>query len=175
MVVIGSLRATSINRRLAQELIMRSPADIVMELFDRVGELPLYNEDLDHDNPAESVTSLRAAATRADALLVVTPEYNGTIPGGLKNVIDWLSRPYGRSPMRDKPAAVVGVSLGQYGGKWAHDDTRKSLSIAGPRVVDTVAVSIPVKSLNVTTPADHPTLMADLVQVLDDLAAAIGD
>jgi NAD(P)H-dependent FMN reductase len=121
---------------------------------------------------AGSIAELRAAATLADAVLVVTPEYNGTIPGGLKNVIDWLSRPYGRSPVKDKPAAVIGASLGQYGGTWSHDDTRKSLSIAGLRVIDTVQVSVPTKSLNGKDPADHPPLMADLLRVLSDLSAA---
>lgn len=173
MVLIGSLRAASVNRRLAEALIAQAPPDVTMRPFDRIAELPFYNEDLDHDEVAEAVVGLRAMATQADGLLVVTPEYNGTIPGGLKNVIDWLSRPYGRSPLKGKPAAVVGTSLGQYGGVWAHDDTRKALGIAGPRIIDTLHVSIPAKSLQ-DKPFDVPSaLLADLKQVLDDLSSAI--
>jgi NAD(P)H-dependent FMN reductase len=172
MVLVGSLRKASINRELALAVVARGPAGVVMEPFERIDELPWYNEDLDDDNVAGSVVELRAAAMDADALLVVTPEYNGTIPGGLKNVIDWLSRPYGRSPMKGKPAAVIGTSLGQYGGTWSHDDTRKSLTIAGLRVIETLHVSVPAKSLDGKSPADHPTLMADVMQVLNDLSSA---
>ena len=76
-------------------------------------------------------------------VLVVTPEYNGTIPAVLKNAIDWLSRPYGAGALNGKPLAVIGSALGQYGGVWAHDDTRKSFGIAGARVIEDITVSVP--------------------------------
>ena len=79
-----------------------------------------------------AVTALRAAAADADAALVVTPEYNGSYPAVIKNAIDWLSRPFGDGALKGKPLAVIGGSFGQYGGVWAHDDTRKSFGIAGP-------------------------------------------
>ena len=89
------------------------------------------------------MAALRAAAADADAALVVTPEYNGSIPAVLKNAIDWLSRPWGNGALKDKPLAVIGAALGQYGGVWAHDETRKSFGIAGPRVVESIELSLP--------------------------------
>ena len=136
LVLLGSLRAASVNRQLAELAVENAPDGVSLQLFDRLGELPFYNEDIDNEDVAESVTALREAAADADAALVVTPEYNGSIPGVLKNAIDWLSRPYGDSALKDKPLAVVGAALGQYGGVWAHDETRKSFGIAGPRVVE---------------------------------------
>ena len=116
LVLLGSLRAASVNRQLAELAVENAPDGVSLQLFDRLGELPFYNEDIDNEDVAESVTALREAAADADAALVVTPEYNGSIPGVLKNAIDWLSRPYGDSALKDKPLAVVGAALGQYGG-----------------------------------------------------------
>ncbi|HET7667055.1 MAG TPA: NADPH-dependent FMN reductase, partial [Mycobacterium sp.] len=94
LVLIGSLRAASINRQLAELAVESAPEGVHLQLFDRLGELPFYNEDLNTDNVPEPVATLRATAAEADAALVVTPEYNGSIPGVLKNAIDWLSRPF---------------------------------------------------------------------------------
>ena len=91
------------------------------------------------------MAALRAAAADADAALVVTPEYNGSIPAVIKNAIDWLSRPFGNGALKDKPLAVIGGSMGQYGGVWAHDETRKSFGIAGPRVVEAIKLSVPFR------------------------------
>ncbi|PRC47530.1 FMN reductase, partial [Mycobacterium sp. ITM-2017-0098] len=148
LVLVGSLRAASVNRQLAELAIETAPAGVTLEWFDRLGELPFYNEDIDTDDVAEPVAALREAAARADAALVVTPEYNGSIPAVLKNAIDWLSRPYGNGALKGKPFAVVGAALGQYGGVWAHDETRKSFGIAGARVVKDLDLSIPTKSLD---------------------------
>ena len=136
LVLVGSLRAASVNRELAELAVESAPDGVSLQLFERLGELPFYNEDIDNENVVESVVALREAAGAADAALVVTPEYNGSIPGVLKNAIDWLSRPFGNSALKGKPMAVVGAALGQYGGVWAHDETRKSFGIAGPRVVE---------------------------------------
>ena len=143
LVLLGSLRAASINRQLAELAIENAPDGVSLRLFDRLGELPFYNEDIDNEGVAEPVVALRRAAGEADAALVVTPEYNGSIPGVLKNAIDWLSRPFGDSALKGKPMAVVGASLGRYGGVWAHDETRKSFAIAGPRVVEDLKLSVP--------------------------------
>src|SRR3954470_1091824 len=131
LVLLGSLRAASINRQLAEFAVESAPDGASLQLFDRLGELPFYNEDIDNDEVAEPVRALREAAAAAEAALVVTPEYNGSIPGVLKNAIDWLSRPFGNSALKDKPLAVIGSAMGQYGGVWAHDETRKSFGIAG--------------------------------------------
>src|SRR5246127_1893318 len=117
LTLVGSLRAASINRQIAELAADVAPDGVTVRIFDRLGELPFYNEDIDNetDVPA-SVTALRAAAAEADATLVVTPEYNGSIPAVIKNAIDWLSRPFGDSALKDKPLAVIGGSYGQYGG-----------------------------------------------------------
>ena len=128
LTLVGSLRAASVNHQIAALAAVTAPAPITVTLYrglgGGLGELPLYNEDI--DTPAEepaSVSTLRGAVAQADAILAVTPEYNGSIPGALKNAIDWLSRPYRRNALSAKPLAVIGAAMGQYGGVWAHDET----------------------------------------------------
>ena len=131
LALVGSLRAASINRQLAELAAETAPDGVTVTVFDGLGDLPFYNEDIDNEDVPASVVALREAAADADAALVVTPEYNGSIPGVLKNAIDWLSRPFGNGALKGKPAAVVGGSFGRYGGVWAHDETRKSFGIGG--------------------------------------------
>lgn len=173
LVLVGSLRAASVNRQLAELAVESAPAGVTLEWFDRLGELPFYNEDMDTDDVAEPVAALREAAARAGAALVITPEYNGSIPGVLKNAIDWLSRPYGNGALKGKPIAVVGAALGQYGGVWAHDETRKSFGIAGPRVVEDLELSIPT-TLDGKHPREHDETAAGLRDIVGKLAAEIG-
>lgn len=178
LVLVGSLRAASINRQLAEVAVESAPAGVALRIFDRLGELPFYNEDIDGDSDdgrvAESVQALRLAGAEADAALVVTPEYNGSIPGVLKNAIDWLSRPFGNGALKGKPAAVIGTSMGQYGGVWAHDETRKSFGIAGPRIIEDLTLSVPAKVFD----GKHPRENADVVQQVRDalgkLVAEVG-
>lgn len=174
LVLVGSLRAASVNRQLAELAIESAPDGVQVKLFDRLGELPFYNEDIDTDEVAEPVTALRQAAADADAALVVTPEYNGSIPGVLKNAIDWLSRPFGNSALKDKPLAVVGAALGRYGGVWAHDETRKSFGIAGPRVVEELKLSVPASTLDGKHPRENAEVAANLRDVVGKLAAEVG-
>jgi NAD(P)H-dependent FMN reductase len=173
LVLLGSLRAGSINRQLAELAIESAPDGVSLELFARLGELPFYNEDIDNDDVPASVVALRSAAADADAALVVTPEYNGSIPGVLKNAIDWLSRPFGNSALKDKPMAVVGAAHGQYGGVWAHDETRKSFGIAGPRVVEDLKLSVPAKSLDGKHPRENVEVAANLRDIVGKLAAEV--
>ena len=100
LVLLGSLRAASVNRQLAELAAESAPAGVSLVPFDRLGELPFYNEDIDGDDVPEPVQAFRHAAAEADAALVVTPEYNGSIPGVLKNAIDWLSRPLGNGALK---------------------------------------------------------------------------
>ncbi|MHC9296377.1 NADPH-dependent FMN reductase [Mycobacterium sp. LTG2003] len=174
LVLVGSLRAASINRQLAGLAVETAPDGVDLRVFDRLAELPFYNEDIDTQDVAEPVAALREAAAGADAALVVTPEYNGTIPAVLKNAIDWLSRPYGSGALKDKPVAVIGAALGQYGGVWAHDETRKSLSIAGPRVVEDLKLSIPAKVFDGKHPRENAEVVANLRDVVGKLAAEVG-
>lgn len=174
LVLVGSLRAASVNRQLAELAIESAPEGVTFEWFDRLGELPHYNEDIDNDDVPDVVVALRETAARADAALVVTPEYNGSMPGVLKNAIDWLSRPYGEGALKGKPLAVVGASLGQYGGVWAHDETRKSFGIAGPRVVEGLDLSVPTNSLDGKHPRENTEVAARLRDIVGKLAAEIG-
>lgn len=174
LVLVGSLRAASVNRQLAELAIESAPDGVSLQLFDRLGELPFYNEDLDNDEVAEAVTALRQAAAVADAALVVTPEYNGSIPGVLKNAIDWLSRPYGSGALNGKPVAVVGAALGQYGGVWAHDETRKSFGIAGTRVVEDLKLSVQAKVFDGKHPRENAEVAATLRDIVGKLAAEVG-
>jgi NAD(P)H-dependent FMN reductase len=174
LVLLGSLRAASVNRQLAELAGESAPAGVTVALFDSLGELPFYNEDIDNDDVVEPVKALRQAAAEADAALVVTPEYNGSIPGVLKNAIDWLSRPFGNGALKGKPMAVVGTSLGQYGGVWAHDETRKSFGIAGPRVVEDLKLSVPGKVLDGKHPRENAEVAAAIADVVGKLAAEVG-
>jgi NAD(P)H-dependent FMN reductase len=173
LVLLGSLRGASVNRQLAELAIETAPDGVSLQLFDRLGELPFYNEDFDNDDVAEPVVALRDAAAEADAALVVTPEYNGSIPGVLKNAIDWLSRPFGNSALKNKPLAVVGASRGQYGGVWAHDEARKSFGIAGPRIVEDLKLSVPTKSLDGRHPRENAVLAENLRNLVGKLAAEV--
>ena len=174
LVLVGSLRAASINRQLAELAIESAPEGVRLELFDRIGELPFYNEDIDNADVAEPVVALRQAAADADAALVVTPEYNGSIPGVLKNAIDWLSRPFGDSALKDKPLAVVGAALGRYGGVWAHDETRKSFGVAGPRVVEDLKLSVQTTAFDGRHPRENAEVAQTLRDIVGKLAAEVG-
>jgi len=123
--------------------------------------------------PGSRVTALRAAAAEADATLVVTPEYNGSIPAVIKNAIDWLSRPFGDSALKGKPLAVIGGAYGQYGGVWAHDETRKSFGIAGPRVVESIKLSVPFATLNGQHPREHAEVAANVRDAVGKLVAEV--
>lgn len=173
LALVGSLRAASLNRQLADVAVEAAPEGVTVEVFDRLGELPFYNEDLDNDSVADAVVALRAAAGGAAAVLAVTPEYNGTIPAVLKNAIDWLSRPYGTGAVVGKPLAVIGTALGQYGGVWAHDETRKSFGIAGADVVD-VKLSLPASAFDGKHPRESADVVEGIREVVGKLAAEVG-
>ncbi len=180
LALVGSLRAASINRQIAELAAAVAPEGVTVTVFEGLGELPFYNEEIDDavnaevQHAAAPVAALRAAAADADAALVVTPEYNGSIPAVVKNAIDWLSRPFGNGALKDKPLAVIGGSMGQYGGVWAHDETRKSFGIAGARVVDAIKLSVPFRTLDGKAPADDAELSANVRDVVGKLASEVG-
>ncbi|MDY6997018.1 MAG: NADPH-dependent FMN reductase [Actinomycetota bacterium] len=173
LVLVGSLRAASVNRQLAELAVGAAPEGVSLELFDRLGEVPFYNEDIDNDTAPEPVVALREAAARADAALVVTPEYNGTVPGVLKNAVDWLSRPFGAGALGGKPLAVVGAAQGRYGGVWAHDDARKSFGIAGARVVEELHLSLPTAVFDGRHPRENAEVGARLRGIVDELVGQV--
>lgn len=131
----GSLRRNSHNTRLLLGTSGLLPGGTELELFDQLSSVPPYNEDEEHTAPP-SVIALKQAIADADAVLVATPEYNGSIPGVLKNALDWVSAPVAESPLKGKPAAVIGSSTGLFGAVWAQADARKVLTTIGARVVD---------------------------------------
>ena len=136
LAVAGSLRPDSYNRKLLLAAAALLPADVELELYDGLRAVPPYDEDDDVEPAPAAVARLRAAIAGADAILFATPEYNGSVPGQLKNAIDWASRPRATTVLQNKPVAVVGASTGAFGAVWAQAELRKVLATAGARVVD---------------------------------------
>ncbi|WP_122817044.1 NADPH-dependent FMN reductase [Nocardioides pantholopis] len=153
-VLLGSLRADSVNRRIAERLAAEAPEGVSVEILDGLDQLPFYNEELDADEVPAAAASLRARVAGADRVLIVTPEYNGTMPAVLNNAIDWLSRPYGAGALTAKPVAVIGTTPTPYGGRWAHADAARSANIAGAVVLEDVTVSQPGVEVDVLADAE---------------------
>ena len=174
LTLVGSLRAASINRQLAELAAESAPDGVTLTIYEGLDELPFYNEDIDTPTPPPAVAALRAAAADADAALIVTPENNATIPAVLKNALDWLSRPWGASDLKDKPVAVIGTAAGRYGGAWAHDETRKSLGIVGPQVVESIKLSVSIGTFDGKHPREHADTVAAVREVVGQLAAEVG-
>jgi chromate reductase, NAD(P)H dehydrogenase (quinone) len=128
---VGSLSSTSINRILSRALIRLAPDDLEFTEIP-IGNLPLYSPDYDSDYPPEA-RALKASIAEVDALLFVTPEYNRSIPGALKNAIDWASRPWGANSFNHVPAAVIGASIGQIGTAMGQQSLRGVLSFCNAR------------------------------------------
>ncbi len=128
--ISGSLRSDSYNTALLRN------APVELELWDGLRSIPPYDEDDDIEPAPPTVAQMRAAVDGADAILIATPEYNASVPGQLKNAIDWLSRPRATSVLRNKPVAVVSASTGMFGAVWAQAELRKVLAAAGARVIE---------------------------------------
>jgi chromate reductase len=134
--ISGSARRDSHNTKLLRAAAEALPAGVGLVEWEGLTALPIFDEDLEAERP-EAVDSLIEAIASADAVLIATPEYNHSIPGGLKNALDWASRPYETNPLRNKPALVIGASTGLFGAVWAQAETRKVLATTGARVLDT--------------------------------------
>jgi NAD(P)H-dependent FMN reductase len=174
LILVGSLRSGSDNLRLAEAAVKLAPNDISVEIFDGLADVALYNEDIDRPGAVAAADRLRAEVQSADALLFVTPEYNGTMSAALKNAIDWISRPFGAGAISRKPVAVIGTSHGQYGGVWAHDDARKSARIAGANVLADLKLSVPAAHVRFAEvhPVDDDEIATAMPEILTSLAAA---
>lgn len=176
LILVGSLRQGSINARLAEVVLAHAPDSVRATTFDSLCEIPFYNEDIDNDVDRPNVADeLRAAASGADAILLVSPEYNGSMPAVLKNAVDWLSRPFGAAVISGRPAAVIGAAFGQDGGVWAHDEARRSLGVAGADVVEDATLSIggSVTRFADVHPGDDVDVVAAVKAVLSALTAAV--
>jgi chromate reductase len=138
LAISGSLRAASHNTALLLAAAELAPEGVEVELYQDLEALPPYNEDRDTEQPPAEVARLREAIDDADAVLFSTPEYNTTMPGQVKQVVDWASRPHGPgAALWGKPVAAIGASITDYGAMWAQDHLRRALGIAGARVLDT--------------------------------------
>ena len=175
LALVGSLRAGSHNRQLAEAAAKHAPEGVEVSIFEGLADIPFYNEDIDVEGSApEAAVALRTAIAQADGLLLFSPEYNGTIPAVLKNAIDWASRPMGTGALAGKPVAVAGTAYGQYGGVWAQDETRKAVGIAGGKVVEEAKLSIPSSVIRFAElhPADDAEVVEGLAAVFERIVQA---
>ncbi len=167
----GSLRTASFNTALLRAAAELTPDHVTVELYDGLDRLPHYNEDHDSETPSAEVARLRSEIAAADAVIIATPEFNGSMPGHLKSAVDWGSRPYGQaSSLWGKPVLVLGASVTDYGAVWAQDHLRRALGIAGARVLDGELALAKVQDRfdeqgNLTDPETR-TRLAELVDTL---------
>jgi chromate reductase len=176
LAISGSLRDSSYNTLLLRNAIELFGDDVVVEELDGLEDVPPYDEDDDGDRAPEAVRALRAAFAGADAVLISTPEYNSSVPGHLKNALDWVSRPLATNPLRNKPAVVIGASTGAFGAVWAQAELRKVLSAIGARVVEAeVAVGHAPTRFDEDGTLTDEDLREQLGEVVDALAAAVAE
>jgi chromate reductase len=167
--ISGSLRRESHNSRLLRAAARSLPPGAELEVYKDLALIPAFDEDRESDPPG-AVLRLRDEIAAADALLFSTPEYNASIPGALKNAVDWVSRPFPDNALRDQPAAVIGTSTGLFGAVWAQAELRKVLRHAGAFVLDE---EVPVPTADLAfTPADE-LVMPELGERLRDLLDAL--
>lgn len=165
--ISGSLRRDSHNTKLLRAAVALLPPGAELELWEGLKAVPPYDEDDDGGEPRPwALRSLDEAIRAADVVLFATPEYNHSVPGQLKNALDWVSRPLKTSPLRSKPVAVVGASTGLFGAVWAQAELRKVLSAIGARVVDR---ELPVGLADDAFAEDGRLADSDLELVLADL------
>jgi chromate reductase, NAD(P)H dehydrogenase (quinone) len=169
----GSLRRGSHNRRLLRAAGDALPPGAVLVEWEGLAGLPAFDEDLE-SHPPEPVQAFLDAIEDADALLIATPEYNASLPGALKNALDWASRPFPDNVLRDKPSAVVGASTGLFGAVWAQAEVRKVLKASGAHVLES---ELPVGLADVAFTEDgnlaDPELAARLADLVGDLVREV--
>jgi chromate reductase len=168
--ISGSLRSGSLNSALLRAAAERLPAGAELVEFERLREVPPYDEDVEAEGTPAVVEELRQAVRDAHAVLIATPEYNHSIPGQLKNALDWVSRPAGKSALNGKPAAVIGASTGMFGAVWAQAELRKVLGALGGRVVEG---ELPVGHAKEQLSGDHLELRPEQATQLDDILAEL--
>jgi chromate reductase, NAD(P)H dehydrogenase (quinone) len=168
--ISGSLRRDSHNGALLRAAVERLPAGAGLTVYERLGEIPPYDEDVELEGVPEPVTDLREAIRAADAVLIATPEYNHSVPGQLKNALDWVSRPAGQSALNGKPAAAIGASTGMFGAVWAQAELRKILGAMGGRVLE---VELPVGHAAELRHGERIELPPEQVEHLDEILSEL--
>jgi chromate reductase len=173
LAISGSLRRDSHNARLLRAAAELLPPGVELELYDGLKQVPPFDQD-DEASPAPEVHELRDAIESADAVLIATPEYNSSIPGVLKNALDWASRPKAEAALLNKPAGVIGASPSMFGAVWAQAELRKVLSASGARVLDAeLAVAAAHEAFNdddAPVDAELGEALSTVVEGLVDLA-----
>lgn len=172
LAISGSLRRDSHNTTLLRAAAELLPPPVELEFFDGLKAVEPYDEDDDQGAGPDGASHLRDAIESADAILIATPEYNSSLPGQLKNAIDWASRPLGTNALWGKPVAVVGASTGMFGAVWAQAEIRKALAASGARVIEK---DLPVGHADEAFTDDGRLADAELrerfVEMLDELIA----
>lgn len=172
--ISGSLRADSHNTRLLRAAAGLLPPGAEMIVYGELRAVPPYDADDDSEPAPAAVAELRAALAAADAVLVATPEYNSSVPGVLKNALDWASRPLATNALRNKPVAVIGASTGMFGAVWSQAECRKVLAAIGARVIDR---ELPVPTAHELLRDDctltQPDLETELRSILAELLAEV--
>ena len=172
--ISGSLRRDSHNTSLLRAAARALPPGVELELLDGLAAVPPYDEDADTEPGPAAVEHLRAQIEAADAVLIATPEYNASIPGVLKNAIDWASRPFPDNALRDRPVAVIGASTGLFGAVWAQAEARKVLRHAGAQVLDEeLPVGLAATAFTPEGELADPELRQRLVELLEALTREV--
>jgi chromate reductase len=165
--IAGSLREGSHNRMLLRAAAERLPPGADFVEWNGLAAIPAFNEDQETDPPV-AVRAFLAEIDAADALLIATPEYNASVPGALKNALDWASRPFPENVLRYKPCAVIGASTGLFGAVWAQAEVRKALKASGAHVLES---ELPVALADSAFTEDGALADDQLRARLDDLLA----
>ncbi|HEY7622205.1 MAG TPA: NADPH-dependent FMN reductase [Solirubrobacteraceae bacterium] len=173
LLISGSLRRASYNAALLRAAANVLPLGVAHTWLDGLAEVPPYSEDDDGERAPAAVERLRRTIAAADAVLIASPEYNGSLPGALKNAVDWASRPFPLNAWRDKPTAVIGASTGIFGAVWAQAQLRNALGLAGARVIEAeLAVGSAHDAFLPSGALRDPRLAADLRDVVAALVNA---
>lgn len=168
--ISGSLRQGSLNSALLQAAAERLPAGTELVTFERLADVPPYSEDTETEPAPDSVRELREAIREADAVLIATPEYNHSLPGQLKNALDWASRPAGQSALNGKPVVVIGASKSMFGAVWAQAELRKVLAAMGGRVIE---AELPVAQAHQLLAGERLELPPQLSEQLEEMLAEL--
>jgi chromate reductase, NAD(P)H dehydrogenase (quinone) len=168
--ISGSLRRDSHNSMLLRAAAELAPMGVELEVWDGLKAIPPYDEDDDGALAPDAVVALREALDAADAVLFATPEYNASVPGQLKNALDWASRPLRANPLRNKPAAVVGASTGAFGAIWSQQELRKVLRTIGARVADD---GVALRHADRQFDADGNLVEVEIRRELEDVVGAL--